>query len=75
MQKLVQIPLNQTVYIQEIQCKENVKRRLLDLGLIQGTKIKPVFESPLGDPIAYEIRGTLISIRNEEANRIIVKTR
>lgn len=75
MQKLVQIPLNQTVYIQEIQCKENVKRRLLDLGLIQGTKIKPVFKSPLGDPIAYEIRGTLISIRNEEANRIIVKTR
>ena len=75
MQKLVQIPLNQTVYIQEIQCKEHVKRRLLDLGLIQGTKIKPVFKSPLGDPIAYEIRGTLISIRNEEANRIIVKTR
>ena len=58
-----------------IECEENIKRRLLELGLIQGTKIKPVFKSPLGDPTAYEIRGTLISIRNEEANRIIVKTR
>ncbi len=75
MQKLGQIALNQTAYIDSIECEENIKRRLLELGLIQGTKIKPVFKSPLGDPTAYEIRGTLISIRNEEANRIIVKTR
>lgn len=75
MQKLGQIALNQTAYIDSIECEENIKRRLLELGLIQGTKIKPVLKSPLGDPTAYEIRGTLISIRNEEANRIIVKTR
>ena len=75
MQKLGQIALNQTAYIDSIECEENIKRRLLELGLIQGTKIQPVLKSALGDPTAYEIRGTLISIRNEEANRIIVKTR
>lgn len=75
MQKLNQIALNQTAYIDKIECEENIKRRLLELGFIQGTKIKPVLKSPLGDPRAYEIRGTLISIRKEEADRIIVKTR
>ena len=47
-----------------------MKRRILDLGIIEGTKIKPVLKSPLGDPIAYEVRDTLICLRNEEAKNI-----
>lgn len=50
----------------------NIKRRILDLGMIEGTKIKPVLRSPLGDPTAYEVRGSLISLREEEAERIYI---
>ena len=47
-------------------------RRLRDLGLIEGTKVKCVLKSPLGDPAAYKIRGAVIAIRREDAADIQV---
>ena len=47
-------------------------RRLRDLGLIEGTKVKCVLKSPLGDPAAYKIRGAVIAIRREDAADIKV---
>ena len=47
-------------------------RRLSDLGLIEGTKVKCVLKSPLGDPAAYKIRGAVIAIRREDAADIKV---
>ena len=46
--------------------------RLRDLGLIEGTKVKCVLKSPLGDPAAYKIRGAVIAIRREDAADIKV---
>ena len=48
-------------------------RRLRDLGLIEGTKVKCVLKSPLGDPAAYKIRGAVIAIRREDAAEIQVE--
>lgn len=53
--------------------EETIKRRLLDLGLIEGTSIKPVLISPSGDPRAFEFRGSLIAIRKEDAENIKLK--
>lgn len=50
-----------------------IRRRLLDLGLIKGTKIVPVLISPSKDPRAFEVRGSLIAIRKEDANKIIIE--
>ena len=50
-----------------------IRRRLLDLGLIRGTKIVPVLISPSKDPRAFEVRGSLIAIRKEDANKIIIE--
>ena len=44
--------------------------RLTDLGLIPGTKVVCVAESPAGDPRAYLIRGALIALRNSDGNGI-----
>lgn len=49
------------------------RRRLLDLGLIQGTKIEILGKSPFGDPTAYSIRGAIIALRCDDAEKIIVK--
>lgn len=49
------------------------RRRMLDLGLVSGTHIKVLRKSPLGDPIAYHIRGATIALRKEEAQQILVK--
>lgn len=64
---LNELPLDTVGIIQNLNCTGNTKRRMLDLGLINGTKIIPVFKSPSGDPIAYEVRNTLIAIRKEDS--------
>lgn len=48
------------------------RRRMLDLGLVQGTVVEAVQKSPSGDPIAYYIRGTVIALRDDDAKNIIV---
>lgn len=67
---LSQLPLNKYGIIQELKCKGNIRRRLLDLGLVKGTKITPVLVSPSKDPRAFEVRGTIIAIRKEDAKQI-----
>jgi ferrous iron transport protein A len=48
------------------------RRRLLDLGLAVGSEVEAVRKSPLGDPIAYRIRGAMIALRSEQAEKIEV---
>lgn len=56
-----------------IDINSSIKRRLMDIGLIKGTKIKCVLESPFKDPKAYMIRTSVIAIRNEDAKGIAIK--
>lgn len=70
---LSELPLNTVGVIDKLNCNGNIKRRMLDLGLISGTKIKPIFKSPSGDPVAYEIRKTLIAIRKEDSQYIMLQ--
>lgn len=71
---LNQLPLNENGIIKEVKCDGNIKRRLLDLGLVKGTNIVPVLVSPSKDPRAFLIRGSIIAIRKEDAMNIkIVK--
>ena len=67
---LNELDLNEIGYIKNINCANSVKRRLLDLGLIQGTKIIPLFISPSGDPTAFDIRNTVIATREEDTKLI-----
>jgi Fe2+ transport system protein FeoA len=49
------------------------RRRLMDLGLVPGTRITAEFRSALGDPVAYRIRGTLIALRKAQARQIMIR--
>lgn len=51
----------------------DLRRRMLDLGMVKNTKIKPVFRSPFGDPTAYEIRGSVIALRKEDSQLVFVE--
>jgi DtxR family Mn-dependent transcriptional regulator len=50
------------------------RRRLLDLGLTPGTTVECALRSPLGEPRAYRIRGTLVALRAGEAGRIEIES-
>lgn len=48
-------------------------RRLMDLGLIEGTPVTCVGVSVFGSPKAYCIRGAVLALRREEASLIEVE--
>ena len=51
----------------------SLKQRLYDIGLVPGTKIKVVHQSPSGNPRAYLVRGAVIALRNCDAEKIFVR--
>ena len=70
---LNKVRLNNSVLIHSLNCNENIKRRLLDLGFCENTEITPLFKSFAGDPTAYEVRGSTIAIREDDSKNIYVK--
>lgn len=59
--------------IEELLASGPIHRRLLDIGLIKGTKVECIGRSPCGDPAAYFIRGTVIAIRNADSRNILIR--
>jgi DtxR family Mn-dependent transcriptional regulator len=50
------------------------RRRFLDLGLTPGTPVEAELRSAFGsDPTAYRVRGTLIALRRDQADRIFIE--
>ena len=67
------IPEGQTVRVKELLSTGSMRRRLLDIGLIEGTDIACLQKSPAGDPVAYMIRGAVIALRSEDSANILVE--
>ncbi len=48
------------------------RRRMMDLGMVPGTRITAEMNSPLGDPVAYRVRGALVALRQEQARLVLI---
>ncbi len=59
--------------VAELLAEGGIRRRLRDIGLIEGTKVRCLNRGPSGDPIAYLIRGAVIALRNEDSSKVIIK--
>ncbi|MTV49127.1 ferrous iron transport protein A [Heliobacillus mobilis] len=70
---LSQMPVGHKARVVTLMLDGFSRRRILDMGLIPGTVVEVLRRSPLGDPTAYRIRGSVIGLRKEEASRIIVE--
>ena len=62
----------QRATVQAITMSGAMRRRLQDIGLIEGTEVECVQKSPCGDPVAYQIRGALIALRSEDCRNVLV---
>lgn len=60
--------------IAEMHVPKDIRQRLKDMGFLRGTRIECVYSSPFGDPTAYFVKGTLIALRNGDAEKISVET-
>ncbi|TEB06193.1 ferrous iron transport protein A [Pelotomaculum schinkii] len=67
------LPVGKSATVSSIQAAGFTRRRMLDLGLVPGTRVKALRISPAGDPKAYRIRGAVIAFRKEEAQQILIK--
>ena len=63
---------DQTAQIRSLTASGTTRRRLLDLGLVEGTLILCVGKSPSGDPAAFLIRGAVIAIRATDGEQVLI---
>ena len=59
--------------VQALHCTGMTRRRFLDLGLVPGTEVEAIMVSPNGDPVAYNVRGALLAVRRQDAEKITIQ--
>lgn len=50
-----------------------LKQRLMDMGIIEGAEVEMVRTAPLGDPVEIKVYNTLIALRKNEAETLLVE--
>ncbi len=70
---LDQIEPGETAIVEKIGVRGAMARRLRDLGLTEGMEITCVGQSPLGDPSAYLILGSIFALRKKDCKEISVR--
>ena len=58
--------------VERIELTGATKRRLIEMGLTPGTRVGVLKRAPLGDPIEILLRGFSLTIRGEDAEKILV---
>ncbi len=69
---LADLALGQPAEIVSIDCGRRLSRRLMEMGLLPGTRVRVVRVAPLGDPIELRFRNYSLSVRRVEAAKIAV---
>jgi len=59
--------------ILKIKGRGQFRQRLMEMGFITGEKVSVVRKAPLRDPVEYKIMGYHVSLRNSEAQLIVVE--
>ncbi len=71
--KLNDLKVGEEATILMVEAKDNIKKRLLDIGLVKGSKVKAILISPGKEMVAYYIKGAVIAIRRDDTENILVK--
>jgi Fe2+ transport system protein FeoA len=69
---LTQLPLGAAATVVAVRLQGAERRRLLDLGVVPGARVEALFDSVLGRPRAYRIRGTMLALRTDQSDAIEV---
>lgn len=58
--------------VRVVDTDDAMRRRLWDIGLIEGTSVQCLFRAPSGDPTAYAVRGAVLALRQRDAAAVTV---
>jgi ferrous iron transport protein A len=70
---LRKMQVNQTGRIASIKANGELGRRIRDMGLVSGAKITIRGRAPLYDPVSLRVMGFTLTLRNNEADFIVVE--
>jgi ferrous iron transport protein A len=59
--------------IAKVKADGELGRRIRDMGLVPGTPIQVQGRAPLKDPVAIRVRDFTLTLRNNEADHILVE--
>lgn len=67
------LQVGQNARIHSVKAVGELGRRIRDMGLIKGTEFEVVGRAPLKDPVALRLKGFTLTLRNNEADGIMVE--
>jgi len=67
------LAVNEKARIVSVVASGEISRRLRDMGLVPGTEVKVVGRAPLKDPVALRLRDFTLTLRNNEADCIMIE--
>ena len=67
--------VNQKACVRAILANGELGRRIRDLGIVPGTEVTVIGRAPLRDPVALRLRDFTLTMRNSEADHILVDTK
>lgn len=72
MMTLEQVAPGISVVVERVGGARSFRRRLMELGVIPGTRVEVLRVAPFGDPLELSARGCNLSIRLAEARHVEV---
>jgi ferrous iron transport protein A len=73
LQPLTSVAVGKTATVAEINLPPAARPRLMEMGLLVGTKVELVRFAPMGDPVEIKVRGYNLTLRKSEAEQILVQ--
>ena len=67
------VGVGQSATVVELKLPAESRSRLMEMGLLVGTKVELVRFAPLGDPVELKVRGYNLTLRKHEAEQIFVR--
>lgn len=63
----------QSAVVDQITINGELGRRIRDMGLVPGTSLTVMGRAPLRDPVEIKLKGYNLTLRNNEADYILVR--
>ena len=71
--RLSELTTGQEAYIKGIIGEGSISQRIHEMGFVPGQKIKAIKSAPLKDPVEFDIMGYKLTIRQCDAERILIE--
>ena len=71
--RLSELKVGDKAEVTSVKAESAVRRRIMDLGLIKGTRFKVLRGAPFGDPMEIVFKGLYLAMRKNEADGVMVR--